>query len=315
MKGLHRLVATGLGVVEILAPRRRGLAARRGRALVDGDDVERALLYLHRHLALHPDEPWLHYHAGRAAQAKGLTRQARVRFAHAAALAADEPTFRFALGCGLRLEGHLAAAAREYRAALRKVPDDPRVLFNLGVVERERGRLGRAQVCFEAVKEIWPKDTRVIYTLGVCAFERKDFDGSSAALYRVLELDRRHHKARYQLALIHLENEDHARAQVELKRVLKLQPSYGPAHYTLGRSITLTDPKKAARHFHEAVLGHPSMTRAHLDLGRLHEQAGRVEAARSEYILFARHHPDRRKDWVRARIKALNGQLRPGHGR
>jgi hypothetical protein len=55
---------------------------RRGRALFDGGQPERAILYLHEHLERRPDDAWLHFQAGRAAWSKGLAGQAKVRFAH-----------------------------------------------------------------------------------------------------------------------------------------------------------------------------------------------------------------------------------------
>ncbi len=176
-----------LALLEPLSRRWPRIAVHRLRLLIDGGQPERAVLYGWRHLAERPGHPWLHFQSGRAAQAKGLSRQARVRFAHAAALDPDEPTFRFALGYALRQEGHLGAAAREYRVALREVPDEPKILFNLGVVERDRKRFKAAQQCFERVVALWPKDVRALYTLGVCAFEAGDQVTSVDALRRALE--------------------------------------------------------------------------------------------------------------------------------
>jgi tetratricopeptide (TPR) repeat protein len=312
-----------LGAFEPLADGTRWLPVWRGRALIDGGDPERAVLYLHRHLQRRPDEPWLHFHAGRAAQAKGLHRQARARFAHAAALSPVEPTFRYALGYALRLEGHLAAAAREYRRVLKLVPDKARerarVLFNLGVVERERERLPAAQRCLEESAARWPRAhllssptarhelARTLYTLGVCAFERKDFVSAEAALERALAVESGHHKAHYQRALVALERGLPDAAEVSLRRALALQRDYAPAHYALGRALSDRDPGKARLHLREAVLGKPPVRRAHLDLGRLLEQLGDLEGARREYQLFARHYPDRH-DWVQARLDRIEAR-------
>lgn len=308
-RALARLFDVGLGLVEPLAGDRAWLGALRGRALVDGGEYERAILYLYTQLDRHPEAPWLHFHAGRAAQAKGLASQARSRFAHAAALAPEEPTFRFALGHALRLEGQLDAAAREFGIALQGVPGDPRILFHLGVVERERGRPEEAQKCFEAVVERWPRDVGAWYTLGVCAFERRDLYRARRALDRALTLDRKHHKAWYQLALIHLEEHEVVAGRTALRTALRLQPSYAPAHYALARTFTDEDPNRARHHLREALLGHPPVLRAHLDLGRLYEQAGQLEKARSEYLLFRRHYPEKRADWIATRLNAIEAVL------
>ena len=105
------LASTALGAVAPLLDPLPRFAVLRARALIGAGRVEQALLFLHGHLAARPGDPWLHYHAGRAAQAKGLPREARARFAHAAALAPEEATFRFALGHLHKTEGQLTPAA------------------------------------------------------------------------------------------------------------------------------------------------------------------------------------------------------------
>ncbi len=304
-----RFVSAALAVVEPLFDGRPAIARRRARALVEGGEPERAILYCHRQLARHPDDPWLHFHAGRAAQARELRKQARVRFAHAAALEPDEPTFRFALGYALRHDGHLGAAAREYRHALRRAPDEPRILFNLGVVERERDRLDIAQRCFEKVADRWPRDARAHYTLGVCAFERKDFPTAKRALARALEIDRRHHKALYQRGLLALDDGRPADGVADLQKVLSIRGDYGPAHYALGRAMLDQAPTRARHHFHEALVGRPPVLRAHLDLGRLFEKTGELERARAEYALYARHHPGKREAWIEKRMADIDRRL------
>jgi len=305
-----RIVSAALAVFEPLLDGRLSVARRRARALVEGGEPERAILYCHRQLARHPDDAWLHFHAGRAAQARELRTQARVRFAHAAALEPDEPTFRFALGYALRHDGHLGAAAREYRHALRRAPDEPRILFNLGVVERERDRLDIAQRCFERVAMMWPRDARAHYTLGVCAFEQRDFATAKAALARALEIDRRHHKALYQRGLLALDDKRPADGVADLQKVLSLRGDYGPAHYALARALTEQAPTRARHHFHEALVGRPPVLRAHLDLGRLFEKAGELARARAEFALYARHHPGKREAWLNARIADIDRRLK-----
>ena len=51
------------------------------------------------------------------------------------------------------------------------------------------------------------------------------------------------------------------------------------------------------------------MLRAHLDLGRLYERAGKLERARSEYLLYRRHFPDKRTEWIAARLTHIAGLL------
>lgn len=304
-----RLTHTLLAVFEPLLDDPPWLIRRRARALVEGGEPERAILYCHRHLARHPDDAWLHFQAGRAAQARELRRQARVRFAHAAALDPTEPTFRFALGYALRQDGHLAAAAREYRLALRRAPDEPRILFNLGVVERERDHLDEAQRCFERVAKRWPRDPRAFYTLGVCAFERRDLDTARTALDRALALDRRHHKALYQRGILRLDEGKRDAGLADLRRVITLRADYGPAHHALGRALVDTDAAKARQHFHEALVGRPPVLRAHLDLGRLFEEAGTLDRARNEYALYARHHPGQRDEAINRKLAELDARL------
>jgi tetratricopeptide (TPR) repeat protein len=280
----------------------------RGRLWVEAGHHERALLYLHAHLAARPHDPWLHYQAGLAAQGKGLPREARARFAHAAALAPTEPTFRFALGHLLKSEGQLSGAAHELSEALRARPGDTRVLYALGTVERTRGRAADARDCFAAVVARRPRDVRALYALGVAAYEAGDLDGADATLRRALTLDGKHHKALYQRALVALDRGDAAGAAPLLMRALRLQPTYGPAHYALGRALADLEPSRARRHFQEAVLGHPPLPRAHLDLARLAEAAGQMDRAMAEYELYLRHFPEKRAGSVGLRLARLTAQ-------
>ncbi len=306
MSVLARVAAAVLGLLEPIAHGARWVVVQRLRLLVDGGASQLAILYGWRQLARRPHEPWLHFHAGRAAQARGLDDQARVRFAHAAALGPDEATFRFALGYSLRQEGHLASAAREYRLALREIPDEPKILFNLGVVERERKRHGSAQSCFERVVFHWPRDVRSLYTLGVCAFENGDHPQARASLGKALARDPRHHKSKYQLALIDLREERVDDGRAALQATLALKRNYGPAHYALGRSLAVDDPPRAWHHFRESLLADPPVLRAHLDLARLHHEGGRLREARAEYLLYARHYPHKRREWIAARVAEID---------
>lgn len=189
------------------------------------------------------------------------------------------------------------------------MPGEPRILFNLGIVEREREHLDAAMACFEEVVERWPRDVRAVYTLGVCAYEQRDYARARDMLDRALQLDRKHHKARYQLALVDFEEERIDDARDGLRAALRLQPSYAPAHFALARTFTDSDPARARHHLRESLLGHPPVLRAHLDLGRLYERAGKLERARSEYLLYRRHFPDRRADWIRARLERIAALL------
>jgi Tfp pilus assembly protein PilF len=159
------------------------------------------------------------------------------------------------------------------------------------------------------VVALWPKDVRALYTLGVCSFEAGDQVTSVDALCRALERDPRHHNAHTQLALVHLDAARDEAARGKLYETLKLKPDYGPAHYALGRSLVDEDPARARHHLRESLLTSPPMLRAHLDLGRLHQRSGRLQEAKAEYKLFSRHHPEKRRAWIDARIREIDAAL------
>jgi tetratricopeptide (TPR) repeat protein len=198
---------------------------------------------------------------------------------------------------------------REFRYALDSLPDDPRVLFNLAQAEQARGYLAEAAGLLLRVTEIWPSHGRVHYQAGLCARDRGLLTDAEASLVQAIECDADLLRARYVLAHLRAERGERSRALRDLAEVLKRQEDYGPAHYALGRLLVADAPAKAQFHFHEALLGQPPVIRAHLDLGRLLEDCGRLRRARAEYVLFARHFPDERPAWIEARLAWLDAEL------
>lgn len=310
MSLLARLRGYLLGLAEpLLGP---GGLARLGAALVEAGQNERALLILHESLQVHPQVAALHFHAGRAAQAKGLLDQARVRFAHAATLAPDDATYRFAFGYALHEERRPHAAAAEYRRVLEKAPDEPRVLFNLAVIERDLGRSGEALILLGRLVRVRPRDARAWYTKGIVHYERREMPAAQEAFEQSLRRAPGHARSLYQLGAVHLALGRHEAAEPYLRRALSKRPGFAPAHYALGRALADRDPSRALHHFKEAVLAADPVRAAHVEMARLHERAGRLKDAAAELRAYLRHHPDEPADAAtRRHLARLEAKLQP----
>ena len=294
MRGLARARAWALGLFEsLLGP--EGLS-RWGGALVDSGQTERAILVLHEHLQTHPATAALHFQAGRAAQAKGLSDQARVRFAHAVDLEPDEPTYRFALGYTLHEEKRAEAAAVEYRKVLYQAPDDPRVLFNLAVLERELGRTDQTLLLLAHLLRVRPKDGRAWYTKGVVHYERRELPAAREAFSQSLRRDPRHARSLYQMGAVLLAQGDARGAEAPLRKALEQRPGFAAAHFALGRALAERDAPRALHHFREAVLAAEPVAGAHLEMARLHERAGRLSDAVAELRAYLKATPGEPED-------------------
>lgn len=305
---LSALQVAALTVVEPIIGVRPRAATAHLRALVESGDTERALLRAHDLLLRWPDEPWIHFHAGRAATHKSMLTLAKVRFAHAASLAPEEPTFRFALGYALREIGEPEGAAREYRAALRFAAHDARVHYNLGVVERECGRPEASRESLEQAVALRARDGRAWYLLGVVYYELRRPSDAAGALRRALKIQKRHVRARYHLGLALVAAGDEEDGIESLRAALQEDPAYGPAHYALGVVLGDRKPVEARRHLKEAILGTPPVPKAHFALGRQYRRAGRLEEARRELTLHLRNSPDdARARRMLARVEAELG--------
>jgi tetratricopeptide (TPR) repeat protein len=270
--------------------------ARLGGAWVDAGQNERALLMLHEALQNHAHVAALHFEAGRAAQAKGLTDQARVRFAHAVDLAPNEPTYRFALGYTLHEEKQAEAAAVQYRQVLALAPDDRRVLFNLAVLERDLGRPAEALLLLERLVRVRPKDARAWYTKGVVHYERRELPAARGAFMAALRHDPKHARSLYQMGAVLLAEGQTAPALPYLHKALAQRPGFAAAHFALGRALSPTDAARAMHHLREAVLAADPVHAAHLEMARLHEHAGRLSDAAAELRAWLRHNPAEPED-------------------
>jgi tetratricopeptide (TPR) repeat protein len=269
----------------------------RVRALVDAGEADAALLLGHQALAHGQardpeDAAWIAFHTGRAAHAKGLADQARSRFARAAAWLPGEPTFAFALGWSLRDERRFDPAREALEAAERLAPTDPRIPYLLGLTLRDLERTDEARAPFERVLALNPKDVRARYALGLCLYEGKRLDEALPHFETVTRLDAKHMRGHYQTGAVHLALGRLSQAEAPLRRALALRADFGPTHYALGRVLAPRDETAARRHLLEALTLRPAVVVAWLELGRLHERAGRLGPAIQAYDEYLRAHPN-----------------------
>src|SRR5262245_26073237 len=135
------VVGTLLTAVVVRVARWQGEdSAGAGARLLARGDYRIAIPFLLRAVAVHGEDPLVHYELGLAYARIGWPQAATRQFTTAAQLAPGSAEFLAALGCAFRDAGDTATAAKELEQAIGLAPDEPRHRVRLAELLLQLGR-------------------------------------------------------------------------------------------------------------------------------------------------------------------------------
>jgi arylsulfatase A-like enzyme/Tfp pilus assembly protein PilF len=199
-------------------------------------------------LAADPDNPAVLTYLGKAYLI--MARQpVQARAAFERALAADPRQYEANLFMArlLLAEGDVAGAERHARAALGVMPDSVEALYELARVERAVGQDQRAGATLRLALERDSKHLPSLVGLATLHAVRKEHEAARPYFDRALAIAPNNAEVLYNVAIWHLQDQDTGAAISRLEQALRAAPQHGEAHYVLGKLLDEAGDAEGAR--------------------------------------------------------------------
>jgi tetratricopeptide (TPR) repeat protein len=221
----------------------------------------------------------------------GKSGEASDRFAEALRLRPDYAEAHFKLGTLLQMAGRLQEATNHYEQALRSKPDDTDVLCNLGSALQQMGKLPEAIARYEQCLLIKPDDSDAHYNLG-SALQQMGKLPEAIAHYEQCLLIRPDY-ARVNPGISALAAAREAVKTIErLEQQLMVLPEDCEAHVSLGNVLRQTGRvPDAIIHYEQALRIKPESVEAQYNLAVALVQAGKLKDAIGHYTEAVRLNP------------------------
>ncbi|MBZ5581901.1 MAG: tetratricopeptide repeat protein [Acidobacteriia bacterium] len=285
----------------------------RGVALAQSGRVHEAIGEFRAALQLDPDFPDAVYHLGLAYDASGQTDEAIAQAEEAlrrlpgfppaeyllagccrkrgdfegelrllARITKCAPGFadaRYNYGIALQRDGKLAEAVEELRAAAQM---DPKYLLALGLALAGRDANEAVRVLRAAV-EVAPQEPERRYDLALALAAAGREDDAIPEFRAALRIDPKHAAARRGLGIALLHADQLQAATAELRQALEIAPRDAETANNLGLvQLRLNDIAAAIQSLELAIRINPRLIKAHYNLAKAYQRAGRPQDARSE---------------------------------
>jgi tetratricopeptide (TPR) repeat protein len=204
-------------------------------------------------------------------------------------LAEDTPAFHTLQGNVLLSERKYESAIEQYRAALALDASFFYAQFNIALANQMIGRLDEARRWYEEALRSRPDHHEVVCNLGYLAFQAGDFEQAAHRFQDAANLasnspsDAADYWFNLGSARERLSQWDEARRAYE--GCLQIASGHGPAHYNLGTLYLgplAEQPDaldRAKLHLDAAIAADPRRAEAWVNLGLVHERAGRTAEA------------------------------------
>ena len=188
------------------------------------------------------------------------------------------------LGSARKATGDLEGAMTSYRRALELAPEHKPARYNLGLVLLDLGRLDEAEAHFRRIHEADPRDAGVRFQLALLLGARAQFAESVQMFRSALELTPDDPYLWYHLGIAYRDLPGQVAASIEcLGKSIALKPDFSDAHLLLGDILQEAGRlDEAMEHYRSAIRLAPDNARAHGNLGdallRQHRLAEAMEA-------------------------------------
>lgn len=201
-------------------------------------------------------------------------------------LAPDNPTYYWDLATVLQAAGQPEKAADQYRRLIERRPDFAAGQFNLGILLKRALRFAEARDAYEKALSLGIADPAEVHSnLGVLFGEMRDAERARKSYEQALAIRPDYVPARFNLAGLCEDTGDRAAAIEHYERILAAEPDNADA---LARRAQASEPDDTLVGRLETAIGlanNDPLARESLSfaLGRLHDAAGRFDAAFQAY--------------------------------
>ncbi|MDR2945962.1 MAG: tetratricopeptide repeat protein, partial [Candidatus Adiutrix sp.] len=281
-KALNEAAFAGPGQVAVFGPLSLNVSGDR---LFEGGDLSGALKEYERGLAMSPSHLNLLNSLGVCHGRLGHASQALEVFTKIAELDSDNMMAHYNLGYTHLLSGRMREAEASMGRAAELAPDNFEPLFHFGKIALELGHLDRALPALKRAGELGESRPVVFRLLGEALMLAHDHQGALAAFKKAVKTAPNDAYALSALGALFVElSNDREVARSLFQKSVEIDPTNCLYRQRLGRLLfTLGDYDGAEHHLTMAVEYGSRAPEVHYQLGRVAEETGRPEQARSHY--------------------------------
>jgi tetratricopeptide (TPR) repeat protein len=211
-----------------------------------------------------------------------------------------------------KIPGRLPAAIAEYEAALRIDPGFAPAHNNLAWILQQQGKTDEANAQYARAVALQPDYVTAHYDWGVALLDQGRAAEAIIQLEAAVRLAPGHADALVNLGNALMQVRRAAEAVARYEQALRLKPG-ADVHYDLGVALAELDRRDAAAaHLRTALALDPYLPKAHYQIARLAELAGRPADAEREYQETLRLAPDHAQAHAKlGLLLAQSGRLAP----
>jgi tetratricopeptide (TPR) repeat protein len=222
-------------------------------------------------LACNPRDWWAHYGLGTLHQGSGQVDKAIEYYQRAIAIQPDEPLPHYNLGVALASVNRLDEAVEEYKKTLEFQPNNAVAMNNLGNTLLLLGDLEQAMSYCRKAVQLDPNFAEAHFNIASILFLRGRADEAIEECERAVRAKPDYPEAHYALGAVLAQRGRLDEAIDAYRKALDPQPLFAAdVHYALGMALAARDrPEEAAAHFQEALTLRPNFLQAEYQLRRL----------------------------------------------
>ncbi len=264
-----------------------------GSALLEKDDVDKAIRQFQRALQMDPDYAETHNNLGDALLQQGKVDEAITQFQMALKIEPGLMQPYYNLGNALLQQGKVDEAVVQFQKALKINPSYADAQNNLGNALLQKGEVDEAIAHDQEALRINPDFADAHNNLGNALLQKGDVDGAFAQFQQALQIKPNYAEAHYNLGNALLKMGRMADAIVQFQQALQIKPDYAKAHNNLG-SVLLQKGQvdEAIAHDQEALRIKPDFADAQNNLANALLQKGQVDEAIAHFHQALQLKPD-----------------------